>query len=174
MSNPAVFLDRDGTVIVDHGYLDDADRVELLPGAAAALQRLRDAGFRLVLITNQSGIGRGYFGHDAVAEQHERLLGLLRECGVELDAIGICPHEPDEKCDCLKPNPKMVLDAAAKKDLDLSRSYMVGHKPSDIGAGHAAGCRSILVGDRQDKTAEFHARDLADAVDWILHDVGKS
>lgn len=166
--NKAVFLDRDGTVIVDRGYLENPDDVDLLPGAADAMLRLRKAGFSLVLITNQSGIGRGYFSQATVERQHKRLAALLAQAGVTLDDIRVCPHAPGENCECRKPSPKLLQDAADKLQVNLARSFMIGDKPSDIAAGRNAGCRTVLVGPRKDETSEFHAPDLSRAADVII------
>jgi D-glycero-D-manno-heptose 1,7-bisphosphate phosphatase len=169
----AVFLDRDGTVIVDRGYLDNIEGIELLPGATGALKRLQQAGFLLVLVTNQSGIGRGYFGPETVARQHQRLALLLAASGVTLDAIEVCPHSPDQMCDCRKPQPKLLLEAAARFEIDLAGSFMVGDKLSDIEAGLAAGCMTIGIG-LSPNAADFCAPDLAGAADYILNQQKRS
>ncbi|MFO7821289.1 MAG: HAD family hydrolase [Lentisphaeria bacterium] len=166
--NKAVFLDRDGTVIVDRGYLDDAEKVELIPGAAEAMLKLRRAGYKLVLITNQSGIGRGYFDREAVERQHDRLTELLAQKEVRLDFIGICPHAPDENCECRKPNPGLLLKAAADLNIELGESYMIGDKESDIEAGLKAGCRTIMISGGRSERADFCASGLAAAAEWIL------
>ena len=113
-----VLLDRDGTLIVERNYLSDPDQVELIPGAAAGLRRLAARGLGLVLVTNQSGIGRGFFDAARLAEIHERLTALLRAERVELDGIYVCPHHPDQACDCRKPRPALVLRAAAELGFD--------------------------------------------------------
>lgn len=157
--NGAVFLDRDGTVIAERHYLHDPDGVELLPGAAEGLRRMRSLGLRLVLVTNQSGVGRGYFGRDAVERVHGRLLDLLEREGVDLDAIYLCPHTPDESCSCRKPLPGLIERAAAELGVDPDQSFVIGDKACDVdlglvvnattflvttgyGAGHAAECGS--------------------------------
>lgn len=139
----AVFLDRDGTVIEDVGYPRDPDAVRFLPGAIDALQALRDAGFRLVVISNQSGIGRGIITPDEARAVHERFAGALSDAGVELAGSRYCPHSPDDRCGCRKPEPAMILEVAAELNIDLSRSYMVGDKESDVEAGRRAGTRTI-------------------------------
>ena len=144
---PAAFLDRDGTVIEEVGHLGEPDRVVLLPGVPAALRRLSDAGFALVLITNQAGVARGYFTETEVAAVNERTAALLEQKGVRLEGWYHCPHHPDftGPCDCRKPLPGMLVRAAGDLELDLSRSWMVGDHPSDAEAGRAAGARSIMV-----------------------------
>ena len=144
---PAVFLDRDGTVIDEVGHLGEPDRVVVLPGVPAALRKLVEAGYALVVITNQAGVARGYFTETEVAAVNERTASLLEEEGVRLDGTYHCPHHPDftGPCECRKPLPGMLLRAARDLDLDLPRSWMVGDHPSDAAAGHAAGARSIMV-----------------------------
>ena len=162
----AVFLDRDGTVIVDRGYLDSPAGVALLPGAGAALRRLADLGFRLVLVTNQSGVGRGFFSLHAVERQHARLQNLLAPFGVVFDAVEVCPHHPDDACRCRKPAPELLLRAALRCGLEPARSYMIGDKPSDVGAGRAAGCTTLYIGSDCPE-ADARVPDLAAAADWI-------
>ena len=163
----AVFLDRDGTVIVDKGYLDSEEGVELLQGAAQALKRLAEAGFLLVLVTNQSGIGRGYFSKDIVDKQHQRLNQLLAPCNVKFDAIEVCPHAPQDKCECRKPNPALLLRAAQRLNIELRDSFMIGDKRSDIETGRNAGCRCIILGTPIPE-ADFAAANMAEAATFIL------
>ena len=168
--NKAVFLDRDGTVIRDHGYLDNEDDIELLDGAGDALQRLIRTGFKLILVTNQSGIGRGFFTSDVVEAQHRRLAELLTPWNVSFTSIEICPHAPDDDCDCRKPSPRLLLQAARTHDIDLHQSFMVGDKPSDVEAGRNSGCAaSIMIQGRADTAnADYIAKNLPDAVDYIV------
>lgn len=151
-ADEAVFLDRDGTLIEEVNYLSRVDQVRLIPGAAAAVRRLNDAGARVVVVTNQAGVARGYFPEDRVAEVHARLSAVLAEQGARVDAYYHCPHHATEgvgayklDCDCRKPRPGMLLTAARDLGLDLSRSWMVGDKVCDLKAGAAAGCRTVLV-----------------------------
>ncbi|MDD4951547.1 MAG: HAD-IIIA family hydrolase [Desulfovibrionaceae bacterium] len=141
----AVFLDRDGTVIQERHYLRDPDQVELIPGAARALERLKALGLKLVLVSNQSGVGRGYFSTRDVDAVHERLRAILAREGVELDGIFFCPHAPDEGCGCRKPAPGMALRAAESLGLDLGQSFVVGDKACDVDLGRAVGATAILV-----------------------------
>ena len=144
---PAVFLDRDGTVIDEVGHLGEPERVVVLPGVPAALRKLVDAGYALVVVTNQAGVARGYFTDSEVVAVNDRTRELLEAEGVLLDGSYHCPHHPDftGPCDCRKPAPGMLVRAAEELDLDLSRSWMVGDHPSDAEAGRAAGARSIMV-----------------------------
>jgi D-glycero-D-manno-heptose 1,7-bisphosphate phosphatase len=131
-------LDRDGTIIVDKIYLKDPDGVEFAPGAVEGLRLLRDAGFALVLITNQSGIARGYFGETTLRRVHDRLEAMLAAEGLGLEAIYFCPHGPDQGCACRKPAPGMAL--AAMRDLGFSpdQAVFIGDSDADMGAAAAA------------------------------------
>jgi histidinol-phosphate phosphatase family protein len=145
---PAVFLDRDGTVMEDVGYPRDPDAVRLLPGAAAALRELHEAGFALVIVSNQSGLARGIITAEQARAVHERFVALLAAEAVAIDAYRYCPHGPDAGCACRKPAPGMLLDAARELGVDLTRSVMIGDRASDLEAGRAAGCpTTILITD---------------------------
>ncbi|HEU4611138.1 MAG TPA: HAD family hydrolase [Kofleriaceae bacterium] len=157
MSRSALFLDRDGTLIVDVGYPRDPERVELVAGAADALRELQ-RGHALVIVSNQSGIGRGLIReHEAVAV-HERVIALFRAAGVTFAGAYYCPHAPDDRCRCRKPAPGLIEDAARELDLDVSRSFMIGDKPSDLEAGRAAGCRYLIRFGPDEDGAEASAR----------------
>jgi histidinol-phosphate phosphatase family protein len=145
--HPAVFLDRDGTVVIHHPYLDNAEDIELIDGVAEALRRLAGAGYLLVLVTNQSGVGRGYYPESVVLAQHARLAELLAAEGLVFSAYRYCPHGPEAGCTCRKPLPGMILDAAEELAVDLAASWMVGDAAGDTAAGRAAGCRAIRLGD---------------------------
>ena len=144
---PAVFLDRDGTVIEDADYLADPDGVVLIAGVGPALRRLREAGYALVVVTNQSGIARGRFSEGDYRRVSARLDSELERVGVRLDATLHCPHHPEHSgpCSCRKPAPGMLFSAAQALGLDLERSFIVGDKRSDLEAGAAAGVPGILV-----------------------------
>ncbi|HEX8861838.1 MAG TPA: HAD family hydrolase [Actinomycetes bacterium] len=148
----AVFLDRDGTLVEEVPYLHDPALVRLVPGASGALRRLAAAGFALVVVTNQAGVARGYYGEDAVGRVHRRLRELLAAGGVALDGIWYCPHHPDgavaelaRACRCRKPGPGMLEAAAAELGIDLGASYLVGNDAGDVGAGRAAGVTPLFV-----------------------------
>lgn len=168
--NRAVFLDRDGTLIVDRGYLKDPGEVALLPGVPEALRKLKAAGCLLVVVTNQSGIGRGYFTHDDVLRAQARLEALLAEEGVILDGHYYCPHGPDEHCPCRKPAPGMLQQAARDLTIDLAASAMIGDKASDAEAGMAAGCgRNFRIGAAEEGGAAYEmVSDLPEAARRIL------
>lgn len=153
MSRPAVFLDRDGTLIEEYPYLHQAERVALMPGAAAALSRLARVGFALVMVTNQAGVARGFYGEDAVERVHRRVRELLADqASVTLDGVYYCPHHADgavaryaRACRCRKPAPGMLEAAARDLALDLAASYLVGNDPADVGAARAAGATPLFV-----------------------------
>jgi histidinol-phosphate phosphatase family protein len=145
MPKPAIFLDRDGTIIEDRDYLAHPDQVSILPNVTQPLAQLSQSGYALVMITNQSGIGRGYFTLEHLEAVHEHLTQLLLAENVELDGIYFCPHAPSENCGCRKPIPALVLRARDDLDLDLSRSFVIGDKPADVGLALAVGAKPILV-----------------------------
>lgn len=145
MSHRAALLDRDGTLIVERHYLSDPEAVELLPGAAAGLREMRRLGFRLVVVTNQSGLSRGYFDAEGLTAIHARLEDLLAAQGVTLDGIYVCPHLPEQGCACRKPAPGLVLRAATDLGFDPTASIVVGDKPCDVDLGEAVGARPFLV-----------------------------
>ena len=178
-----VFLDRDGTLNEDPGYLGSAAELKLLPGVGAALARLKAAGARLVVVTNQSGIARGLFTLKDLEAIHARLEGLLERDDAALDAIYFCPHHPDDRCRCRKPARGMVDRAVAELQVDLRRSYLVGDHAKDIRLAKSVGARAILLTsgtvDEQALTIlraaeampDVCAQSMAEAVDWILKDV---
>jgi len=138
-------LDRDGTVIKEKHYLSDPDEVELIPGAAEGLRILREMDLGLVVLTNQSGLGRGYFNQATLDAVHERMTGLLAEEGVRLDGIYYCPHLPGEECDCRKPKDALLRRAAADLKFNPAKSFVIGDKPCDIELGRRVGATTILV-----------------------------
>ncbi len=149
---PAIFLDRDGTLNVDVGYMHRMDQLELYPWTADALRLLKRAGYLLVVVTNQAGIARGMIAPGFIAEAHAEMRRRLQQGGADLDALYFCPHHPDGsvkelavECRCRKPAPGMVEDAVRDLQIDVSRSWVVGDKWLDVQLGHAAGARSILV-----------------------------
>jgi histidinol-phosphate phosphatase family protein len=175
----AVFLDRDDTIIADMEFSIARARLRPLPGAAAALRRLQEAGYLLIIVTNQSGLARGLFSEEALRGFHEHFLRRLQKSGVRFAGLYYCPHYVGGKvaeyaiaCDCRKPKPGLLLRAARELGLDLKQSWMVGDRPADVGAGRAAGCRTIRVGNGEwaesDPRADFEAPDLAGAAEIIL------
>ncbi|MGO8838391.1 MAG: D-glycero-alpha-D-manno-heptose-1,7-bisphosphate 7-phosphatase [Limisphaerales bacterium] len=180
---PAVFLDRDGTLIVEKNYLRRPEDVVIFPGAAAALKRLGDAGFKLFIISNQSGVGRGYFTLADVERVNEHLIRELAREGARLEKIYFAPEAPDQPSRGRKPSPQFLFDARGEFDLNLADSFMVGDKLIDLECGWNAGVkRSILV--RTGYGAELEqveteklkravvVDDLPGAADWILKGSG--
>jgi D-glycero-D-manno-heptose 1,7-bisphosphate phosphatase len=177
-SNPparsrAVFFDRDGTLMEDVNYCSDPATVRVFPGVREALERLRAAGFRIVLVTNQSGIGRGYFTE---AQYQAVQAEFFRQAGAgAFDASYFCPDVPGVPSTRRKPEPGMVLEAAAEFDLDLGRSFLIGDKSSDIECGRRAGTRTILVltgygAQERDCAPDFIACDAVEAVEIALRE----
>ena len=152
-SATALFLDRDGVLIEEVEYLARPEQVRLISGAAAAVRRANDAGLKVVVVSNQSGVARGRFPETVLPEVHRVISAkLLEEAGAVIDAFYYCPHHPTEglgsfriDCECRKPKPGMLLAAANELIIDLSKSWMVGDRLTDLRAGAAAGCRTILV-----------------------------
>lgn len=170
-----MLLDRDGTIIVEKHYLSDPDDVELIEGAAAALRRLASRDLGLVVVTNQSGIGRGYFDRAQLERIHDRLRERLAAEGVRLDGIYFCPHHPDDGCGCRKPRPGLALRAASELGFDPAGAFVVGDLPGDLGLGRALGATTLLVRtghgarteSQPDTEADHVVDDLAAAADRI-------
>lgn len=184
---PAVFLDRDGTINEQMGYVNHLSRFQLLPGVARAIRGLNEAGLPVVVVTNQSGLARGYFPESLLEAVHAELHRLLAREGAHLDGLYICPHHPEAReerfrldCDCRKPRPGLLERAAAELGLDLGRSYMVGDRWSDLRCGAAVGATTVLVltgygrgdaayvGPGQTVQPDHVAEDLEAAARWIL------
>lgn len=174
---PAVFLDRDGVINVEVSYLGDPAGFQLLPGVTAAIRRLNQAGLPVIVVTNQSGIGRGYYSLDAMTAVHQRMDAELAAACAHVDALYFCPHRPEDGCSCRKPAPGMLIQAAAELGVDLARSVIIGDKFSDLVAGKVVGCRGVLVltGHGAEEWArggplepEYVAADLVAAVAWWL------
>lgn len=178
---PALFLDRDGTLIVDKHYLHQPEEVEFFPGVTDGLRKLQEAGFLLILVTNQSGVGRGYFTMADVDRVHAHIEAELAAQDVTFEAVYVAPEAPDQPSRGRKPSPAFLHDAAVDFGIDLSRSYVVGDKLIDLETGWNAGCaRSLLVRTGYGADTERHqperlrdavvVEDLAEACDWILAD----
>jgi D-glycero-D-manno-heptose 1,7-bisphosphate phosphatase len=192
MKKSAVFIDRDGTLIVDAEYLSDPDKLELYEDSAKSLEKLNKAGILAILVTNQSGVARGYFDENTVHVLNKKLADELKNQNAYLDAIYYCPHhkkgvveEYIKECDCRKPKTGLIKQAVSDfKEIDLQKSYVIGDKASDIELAKNAGCKSILVktgygqqvlnGSYQEYIEpDFVAENMKDAVDWILEDLLK-
>lgn len=184
MGHPAVFLDKDGTLIPDIPYNVDPNKIELTRGATQGLQLLDRAGYQLIVISNQSGVARGYFSESALSPVFQRLQQLLDPVNVTLTDFYYCPHYPSGivghyaiECDCRKPQPGLLLKAAEKHDLDLQRSWMIGDILNDVEAGRKAGCSTILINNGNetewmltpDRIPHYRAANLLEAARIIQH-----
>ena len=178
---PAVFLDRDGTVSEEVGYMYDVSLYRVFPWTGEAIRRINQSGMKVILATNQSGIDRGYFTESMVNKVHNRLRDEISKAKAKLDGVYFCPHHPEAGCKCRKPNPGMLRRAERELGVDLQRSYMVGDRYLDVRTGKAAGAFAVLVltGDGQEEyelhknddiQPDFVADNLAEAVDCILGD----
>jgi histidinol-phosphate phosphatase family protein len=174
MSNKsAIFLDRDGTIIVDVGYPKYPEQVKLLPGVIDALKTLQRRGFLIIVVSNQSGIGRGYITSEEAENVHKKFISLLHEADIIIDETCYCPHAPETKCSCRKPLPTMLFNVAEKLNINMQCSFMVGDRNADIETGKKAGCRTILIkGNQKDGSHDVNADCLAnnwqDAVEFII------
>lgn len=168
MSKKALFLDRDGTLIIDTDYPNDPGRVEFVPGTPEALRKVQKE-YELIVISNQSGVGRGLITPEQFDSVHQQFMNMLKQEKVELRGVHYCVHSPEENCECRKPNPKMILDAANEYNIDLSASYMIGDKLSDMAAGSRAGCQTILItSESRGDYIGLTASDLNQAVRHII------
>ena len=187
VARPAVFIDRDGTLTEEVGYVNHPRRIRLLPRSAEAIRRLNAAGVAAVVATNQAGLARGYFSAEVLRATHDEMQRQLKEEGARLDGVYVCTHHPTEgappyrtECDCRKPKAGMLERAARELGLDLGASTMIGDKASDLDCGRAVGAQAVLVltgyglGDWEYRRHAFRvppdhvATDLLDAVEWVL------
>ncbi len=175
MANRAIFLDRDGTMAIDVSYCSRPEDFELFPNTARAIKLLNEHDYKVIVITNQSGVARGYFTEDTLGRIHQKMLKKLAEEGARIDGIYYCPHHPSDNCECRKPKPKMVMQAVSEHDIDLKQSFMVGDKPLDIQLGKNVGCRTVLIPANTGETEvapgspDYTASDLLQAALWIIN-----
>jgi D,D-heptose 1,7-bisphosphate phosphatase len=184
----AIFIDKDGTLIRDVPYNTDPDKIVLEPYAGKALQLFRQHGYLLIIVSNQSGIARGYFQEARLHDVKEKINSLLNEYDIQLDAFFYCPHHPEgtvpaytKTCDCRKPAPGMLYYASVSMNIDLARSWMIGDILHDIEAGNRAGCRSILINNgnetewilNEQRTPCYYASDWQDAASFIIKETTK-
>ena len=178
---PAVFLDRDGTICEEMGYVNHVDRLRIFSHAAGAIGRLNQAAIPVIVVTNQSGIARNIFPESVVHQVHARMTSELAQGGAVLEAIYFCPHKAEDDCECRKPNPGLLYRAAREHAIDLAASWVVGDRYADLEMAHAAGARGILVmtgygrgeyglhRSTWPRQPDALAEDLAEAVRLILH-----
>jgi D-glycero-D-manno-heptose 1,7-bisphosphate phosphatase len=171
----AIFLDKDGTILEDVPYNVDPTRMRLAPGARTGLRLLQEAGFRLIVVTNQSGVARGLFPEEELVGVEARLRELLGDAGISLDSFYYCPHHPEgsvaayaRECSCRKPAPGLLFRAARQRQIDLAHSWMVGDKPTDAEAGARAGCRVVAISGANPEIGSSNTTDLAGAAELIL------
>jgi D,D-heptose 1,7-bisphosphate phosphatase len=186
VKNKAIFIDKDGTLIPDIPYNVDPGRISLQEGALNGLHRLQEAGYLLIIISNQSGVARGLFKEEALLNVQHKIESLLAVKGVVLNGFYYCPHYPNAaikeyavECDCRKPQPGMLLKAARELDIDLSRSWMIGDILNDVEAGKKAGCKTVLIDNGNEKdwfvnelrTPDYKAKTIEEAAFQILQQV---
>lgn len=188
---PAVFLDRDGTLIEDVGYLDRVERLSIFSYSIESVRLLNRAGYKVVIITNQAGVARGFFKEAFLAEIHGEITSRFAAGGATIDGVYYCPHHPDatvqeykRQCECRKPLPGLLRNAAQDLSLDLARSFVVGDRWLDIRVGHAVGAESILIRTGYGRSEETNrppdlppvhvAENLVEAVSWILGSSARS
>ncbi len=162
----AIILDRDGTIVVDRGYLDEPAQLQFLPGAAEGLRWLREHGHPLIVVSNQSGVGRGRFSLARLQKINERFMQMLEEAGARIDGLYFCPHRPEEHCACRKPGTQLVLDAAAALGFAPERSVVIGDKGSDVELGRRLQALTMLV-----STTGQASDGAGPAPDYVVHDL---
>jgi D,D-heptose 1,7-bisphosphate phosphatase len=180
MKNKTIFIDRDGTINVDVHYIDDPEKFEMYSGVGTGLRRLQENGYKIIVVTNQSGIGRGYFTEKQLSDIHSRMRQEFQKFSVTLDGIYYCPHHPDDRCNCRKPNTELFERAVNEHDVNIKKSFMLGDKILDICAGEKMGLRTVLIPEPQERSEilskkqewdckpDFLADNFLDAVAWIL------
>jgi D-glycero-D-manno-heptose 1,7-bisphosphate phosphatase len=183
--NKAAFLDRDGVINVkapEGQYVTRWDEVRFLPGVTAAIARLNKAGFRVIVISNQRCVAKGLVTADEVTALHKKIVEELADQGAKIDAVYFCPHDTSPACDCRKPAPGMLLQAARDHQIDLATSWMIGDSVADVAAGKNVGCKTVLIGPglsgRRENSAanppDLFADSLLDATEKILASEGAS
>lgn len=173
----AVFLDRDGTINVDTGYLSNPSELVFIRGAKEGVRVLKKSGFFVFIVTNQSGVGRKYFSLETLKAINEKMINEFKKGRIHIDGIYYCPHHPREKCKCRKPQAKIVKDIAQQFKVDLECSYFIGDKLIDVQTGKNAGCKTVLINtdttyliEKEDDWSppDFIAKDLKEAARWVV------
>ena len=169
--NKAVFFDRDGVIVEDVGYHYKIEDFKFIPNTIEGLKLLKN--YKLIIVTNQSGIGRGYYKTEDFLKFNNHLLNELKKCNIKIEKTYYCPHKPQDNCKCRKPKIKLIKDAEKEFNVDLSKSFMIGDKKKDIEMARNAGCKSILVltgygmKEKENSKADYIAKDLLEAAKWI-------
>lgn len=173
--NKAIFLDRDGTIAYDGPYCGRLENFKLFSMSAKAIKLFNDCGFKVIIITNQSGVGRGYFTEDELKKVHEKMKRDLKDGGANIDAIYYCPHHPADNCSCRKPKTALALKAISDLDIDVGRSFVVGDSESDVEMGCQLGCKTIqILSDKPiSEKSSFLFTNIYEAADWISIISGK-
>ena len=183
MKNKAVFIDRDGTINVNVEYLDNPDNFKMYPRVAEGIKLLQNNDFKIIVITNQSGIARGYFSEKTLEKIHQKMKNELSKKGASIDALYYCPHHPDDDCNCRKPKTGLFERAIRDFDIDLNNSYIIGDRMIDVEAGHKIGLKTILVPEKKelvkremnesDINPDFMCDDFYSGVKWIINNLKK-
>jgi D,D-heptose 1,7-bisphosphate phosphatase len=178
MKNKAIFLDRDGTINIDGPYLADPEKFIMYSGVGEGVKALKENGFKIIVITNQSGIARGYFTEEILEQIHEKMRKEFKKFDVELDGIYYCPHHPNDNCECRKPKTQLFETAIREHSIDVTRSYMIGDKIQDVIAGKKIGVKTILISNlpseqiyqKEGKSyiPNHVATNFTQTVEWIL------
>ena len=178
MVNKAVFIDRDGTINVNVEYLNTPDNFQIYPGVAEGIKLLQDNGYKIIVITNQSGIARGYFSEETLDMIHEKMKNELSNKGASIDAIYFCPHHPEDGCNCRKPNIGLFKKAIKDFDVDPMHSFIIGDRMLDVEAGFKIGLKTVLVPEDKEKVEkemmeskikpDYVCEDFYSGIKWIL------
>jgi histidinol-phosphate phosphatase family protein len=178
MANKTVFVDRDGTINVNVEYLDNPEGFQMYPGVAEGIKLLNEHGFLVIVVTNQSGIARGYYTKETLDKIHERMISELKEKGAKIDGLYFCPHHPDDNCDCRKPKTGMLEMAFAEYDVDALKSFIIGDRMIDVEAGYKLKLKTILVPERIEQVKlerqksniepDYVCDNFLQGVHWIL------
>lgn len=179
MGSRAVFIDRDGTINKNTGYIDTPDRFEIYPGVAEGIKKLKKNGYKIIIITNQSGIARGFFTVEKLEKIHEKMKKILSDDDDIIDAIYYCPHHPDEKCDCRKPNTQLFEKAIKEHKIETGLSYMMGDRMLDVEAGSKVGLKTVLIPEKKEMVRiemeeseikpDHISKDFKLGVEWIIN-----
>ena len=179
MVNKAVFIDRDGTININSGYIIKPDHLQIYSGVSKGIRLLNEHGFKIIIITNQSGIARGFYSEKILEEIHKKLKIELKKENAKIDAIYYCPHHPNENCNCRKPKPGLLEQAITDLNIDKEKSYMIGDRMLDIEAGSKIGCKTILIPEDNEKIEkemkrssvipDYICNSFFSGVKWILN-----
>lgn len=169
MKNKAIFLDRDGVINEDAGYVHRIEDFKIIPGVFNSLKKLQSAGYKLIVITNQSGIGRGIYTMEDFFKVNKYMMNILKNQGIKIDKVYFCPHNPEDNCNCRKPKTGLLEKAAEEFDIDIESSWIIGDKLSDVEMGEKAGCKTLLLESKYVRNIKrFKLKSLGEVSDYIL------